>query len=73
MRLPASLLDWIEDARGDTKPSDYIIGLLKERMEQNQRLAQERTLWLALGRKQYTKEVCRQTLELNEEFPIHEG
>ena len=27
---------------------------------------------LAEGRKQYTGEVCRQALQINDEFPIHE-
>ena len=41
-------------------------------MEQTQRENEERQHWLDLGRRQYTEEVCRQTLRINEEFPIHE-
>src|SRR5437016_1176479 len=33
----------------------------------------ERKRFLAKGRKQYTDKVRRQTLQINEEFPIHEG
>lgn len=72
LRLPASVLKWIERVRGDTARSDYIVQLLEERMEQNRREAGQRDRWLAEGRKQYTQEVCRQTLRINEEFPIHE-
>ena len=59
--------------RGDTDRSDYIVRLLAERMEINQREAEERERWLAKGRTEYTEDVCRQTLLINEEFPIHEG
>ncbi|PYJ06714.1 MAG: hypothetical protein DME25_05900 [Verrucomicrobia bacterium] len=72
LRLPASLLDWIEGVRGGLDCSEYIVRLLEQRMEQTQRENEERQRWLELGRRQYTEEVCRQTLRINEEFPIHE-
>jgi hypothetical protein len=34
--------------------------------------AAAREEWLSKGSNHYTPEVCRQTLQLNEEFPIHE-
>ena len=73
LRLPPSILQWIERVWGDTDRSDYIVRLLAERMEINQREAEERERWLAKGRTEYTEDVCRQTLLINEEFPIHEG
>ncbi len=72
LRLPASVLQWIESVRGGTDRSEFVIRLLKQRMEQTRRESEERDRWLAQGRRQYTKEVCRQTLEINDEFPIHE-
>jgi hypothetical protein len=72
LKVPASILRWIEKTRGGAESSEYIVQLLEQRMEQARREEAERSRWLALGRKQYTEEVCRQTLEINEEFPIHE-
>jgi len=72
LKLPASVLRWIEKSRGSAKSSEFIVQLLEQRMEQGRREATERERWLALGRRQYTEEICRQTLELNDEFPIHE-
>ena len=72
LRLPASVLQWIESVRGGTDRSEYIIQLLEQRMEQNRRESKERERWLAQGRRQYSEEVCRQTLQINDEFPIHE-
>ena len=70
--LPGSIFQWIERARGEMDTSTYIAQLLQERIEQTQRETAERAEWLAQGRKQYTEEVCRQTLQINDEFPIHE-
>ena len=72
LRLPPSVLQWIEAVRGDTDRADYIVGLLTERMEQERIETKERERWLAKGRAQYNEEVCRQALQINEEFPIHE-
>ena len=73
LRLPGSVLQWIESVRGGTERSEFIIRLLEQRMEQNRREHEERERWLAQGRRQYIKEVCAQTLQINEEFPVHEG
>ena len=70
--LPGSIFQWIERARGEMDTSTYIAQLLQERIEQTQRETAERAEWLAEGRKQYTEEVRRQTLQINDEFPIHE-
>jgi hypothetical protein len=72
LKVPASILRWIEKSRGGAKSSEYIVQLLEQRMEQGRREDAERARWLALGRTQYTADVCRQTLEINDEFPIHE-
>ena len=73
LKLPASILQWIDSVRGEMDPSAYIVRLLEERRQRHQSEAEERQRWLDQGRNQYTEEVCRQTLQINEEFPIHEG
>jgi len=72
LRLPGSIFQWIERARGEMDASTYIAQLIQERVEQAQQETAEREAWLAEGRRQYTEQVCRQTLQINEEFPIHE-
>jgi hypothetical protein len=72
LSVPASVLRWIEKTRGGARSSEYIVQLLEQRMEQAKHEEAERESWLALGRRQYTEQVCRQTLEINDEFPIHE-
>ena len=72
LRLPGSIFQWLERARGEMDTSTYIAQLIQERIEQAQRETAERAEWLAEGREQYTEEVCRQTLQINDEFPIHE-
>jgi len=70
--LPTSISRWIDGVRGEMDSADYIVSLLEQHMEQNRRATEERNRWLAEGRAQYTDQVCRQTLEINEEFPIHD-
>lgn len=72
LHLPGPLFQWLERARGQTDRSLYITQLLQQRIEQTQRQAAEREAWLAEGRRQYTPEVCEQTLQVSDEFPIHE-
>lgn len=72
LQLPASVFEWIEQARGQTDRSIYITQLLQQQIEQSQREGAERMAWLAEGRKQYTPEVCQQTLQINDELPVHE-
>jgi hypothetical protein len=72
LRLPGSVLQWIERSSGDKAPTDYIVEVLEGRMKQVLQEDEERKRWLALGRKQYTEDVCRQTLDINDQFPIHE-
>jgi hypothetical protein len=72
LSVPASVLRWIEKTRGGAGSSEYIVQLLEQRMEQAGHEEAERESWLALGRRQYTEQVCRQTVEINDEFPIHE-
>lgn len=72
LRLPASILQWIESVRGERERSDYVVQLLEERMKQNRCEADERNRWLMQGREEYPAEVCRQTLQINDEFPIHQ-
>src|SRR6266404_5631019 len=45
LRLPPSVLQWIEAVRGDTDRADYIVGLLTERMEQERIETKERERW----------------------------
>ena len=72
LHLPTSVFQWIEQQRGQMDRSTYITKLLKELTEKASRDRAEREHWLAEGRKQYTDDVCKQTLEINDEFPIHE-
>ena len=50
--------------------SEYIVQLLQDLIEQRESEEAERERWLAEGRTQYTPEVCSETLQINEEFPI---
>ena len=52
--------------------STYITKLLEQHTQPATEQVTAREAWLADGRKQYTPEVCERTLQLNEEFPIHE-
>ena len=72
LQLPEDVFESIERARGEMDVSAYIAKLLQQQLEQTTDEAAAREEWLSKGRKQYTPEVCRQTIELNEEFPIHE-
>lgn len=72
LHLSTPILQWIEQARGEMDRSAYITKLLEQLVEQAQRDTAERERWIAEGRKQYTADVCRQTLAINDEFPIHE-
>lgn len=68
LRLPAPILQWIEQTRGQTDRSVYIAQLLQERIQEAQRETANRESWLAEGRTQYSAEVCGQTLKINDEF-----
>ncbi|HKQ40069.1 MAG TPA: hypothetical protein VJ063_18490 [Verrucomicrobiae bacterium] len=72
LSLPGSILQWIEQTRGQTERSVYIAQLLQQKIEQAQRETVDRAALLAEGRIQYTPAVCEQSLKINDEFPIHE-
>jgi hypothetical protein len=72
VRLPGSILRWIDRERGDMELSAYLARVLERHMQQAREQSAAREAWLAEGRRQYTPEVCQQTLTFNEEFPIHE-
>ena len=72
LQLPEDVFESIDRTRGEMDVSAYIAKLLQQQLEQTTAEATAREEWLSKGRNQYTPEVCRQTLELNEEFPIHE-
>ncbi len=72
LNLPATVFQWIERQRGQTDRSIYIAKLLQQFIEQTERDAAERDRLLEAGRRQYTPEVCEQTLQINDDFPVHE-
>ncbi len=57
----------IDTLRGDEPRSAWVQALV-EREEARR----ERERFAAALREQYTTEVCRQTLAINDEYPIHE-
>ena len=72
LHLPDPLFEWIDQNRGNMARSAYIVRLLEALIEQSESETAKRQRWLAEGRKQYTIEICQQTLQINEEFPVHE-
>jgi len=52
--------------------SAYIASLIEERADKALLEATARDGWLAEGRRQYTADVCRETLQINDQFPIDE-
>ena len=71
LHLPDSLFKWIDQNRGSLDRSTFITQLLLTLLEKRAE-PQDRERLLVDGRKQYTQETCRQTLQINEEFPVHE-
>lgn len=57
----------IDDLRGEAPRSAWVRDLINREEER-----QERARFAALLQKQFTPEVCLQTLAINDEFPIHE-
>ncbi len=72
LRLPGSMLQWSERSAGGKDPSEYILTLVEQRMKEVLDEDKERSRLMALGCSQYSVEVCRQTLEINDQFPIHD-
>jgi hypothetical protein len=58
----------IDSLRGEASRAAWLQQIIDREVERRERLA-----LAELVRKQYTPEVCRQTLELHDALPIHEG
>ena len=57
----------IDVLRGDATRSAWVQGLVEA-----EKVRQEREAFIERVRQQYTPEVCRETLRINDEYPIHE-
>jgi hypothetical protein len=68
LTLSAETYGKIDALRGEQPRSTWVQGLInrEEKRLDRQRLAQ-------LLHEQYTPAVCRETLAVNEEFPVHEA
>lgn len=58
----------IDALRGEATRAAWLQALVNAEQERR-----EREAFIELVRRQYTPEVCRETLRINDEFPIHEG
>ena len=67
LTLPLAAFPILDRLRGETSRSAYVGGLLER---EHDRVEQER--FYAEVNAAYTAEVCKETLQVNEEFPIHE-
>jgi len=68
LTLPLAAFPILDRLRGEISRSAYVEGLLER---EHDRVEQER--FYAEVNAAYTAEVCKETLQANEEFPIHEG
>ena len=67
LTLPLAAFPILDRLRGETSRSAYVGGLLER---EHDRVEEER--FYAEVNAAYTAEVCKETLQVNEEFPIHE-
>ncbi|MEO7317717.1 MAG: hypothetical protein ABIZ56_01880 [Chthoniobacteraceae bacterium] len=58
----------IDTLRGEMNRAAWVQDLIEREQERRDREA-----FVDLVRQQYTPEVCRETLVINEEYPIHEA
>lgn len=58
----------IDALRGEATRAAWLERLVRQEAERRDREA-----FIELVRQQYTPEVCRETLAINDEYPIHEG
>jgi hypothetical protein len=58
----------IDALRGHMSRAEWVRTLILREANEHQ----ERRAFIELVRQQYTPEVCRQTLQVNDEYPIHE-
>lgn len=58
----------IDALRGDEPRSTWV-----QRLIEREEARRERAQFAQLLRDEYTPRVCRETLAINDEFPIHEG
>ncbi len=68
LTLNAETYTKIDKLRGDASRSAWVQELIDQEEERR-----DREQFVALVREQYTPAVCRQTLALNDEFPVHES
>jgi hypothetical protein len=68
LTLPLAAFPLLDRLRGQTSRSAYLEELLER---EHDRVEQER--FHVKVNAAYTAEVCKETLRVNEEFPIHEG
>ena len=68
LTLPSETYRLIDKLRGDEARSAWVTKLI-EREDTNRK----RTELAATLQRQYTPEVCLKTLQMNDEFPIHES
>jgi len=68
LTLSVETYEKIDKLRGGTARSAWIDDLVEA-----EKVRREREALAELCRQQYTPEVCRETLRINDEYPIHEG
>jgi hypothetical protein len=67
LTLPARAMALLDEMRGKTPKSRYVERLLESEAEQR-----KRKIFYARAVAAYTPEVCRETLALNAEYPVHD-
>ena len=68
LTLNAATYERIEALRGSESRSAWV-----QRLVEKEEARLERERFLEKLRQQYTPEVCRQTLAINDEYPVHES
>jgi hypothetical protein len=68
LTLNAATYERIEGLRGSESRSAWV-----QRLVEKEEVRSDRESLIERLREQYTPEVCRETLELNEEYPVHES
>jgi predicted CopG family antitoxin len=68
LTLTADAYAKIDELRGEASRSAWVQELIEQEAERR-----EHEQFVSLVREQYTPAVCRQTLAVNDEFPVHES
>ena len=66
LTLPVKTHRQLDALRGEQPRSSYL-----EQLIEREKRRLDRATFIELANAQYTEEVCRETLRVNEEFPIH--